>query len=385
MGYYLYKADLILFIIMCLSVTYLFVFAVFSLWDGKKKYPKAGKLYKFVVFIPAFKEDRVIVDSVKSLLEQDYPKNLLEIVVISDKMEDETNKLLAELAIKLFQINPERSTKAFALNYAVNELKGEKFDIVVILDADNIVEHNFISDINDAFYSGATAIQAHRTAKNLNNDIAILDAISEEVNNSIFRKGHANIGLSSALIGSGMAFQYAWFKDRVKTLTTAGEDKELELLLFKERIFIDFLDYLMVYDEKVQTQKVFYNQRRRWLAAQFGSFFTGIKDLPGAIFSFNIDYIDKIFQWMLLPRVILLGIITIVTTVTTLYDWSIAVKWCILLIFLVVTFVIAIPDFLVTKRNIRAIKRIPILFILMILNIFRTKGVNKKFIHTQKG
>jgi cellulose synthase/poly-beta-1,6-N-acetylglucosamine synthase-like glycosyltransferase len=385
MGFYLYKADTILFIIMCISVMYLFIFAVFSLWGGKKKYPQAVKQYRFVVLIPAFKEDKVIIDSVKSLQEQDYPENLFDIVVVSDKMEDETNEILSKMKISLLRINPEKSSKAFALNYAVDSLKEEKYDIIAILDADNIVEPNFISDINDAFYSGATAIQAHRTAKNLNNDIAILDAISEEVNNSIFRKGHVNIGLSSALIGSGMAFEYPWFKDRVKKLTTAGEDKELELLLFREGIFIDFLDHLMVYDEKVQTEKVFYNQRRRWLAAQFGSFYAGFKDLPRAIFSLNIDYVDKIFQWMLLPRVILLGIITISTTITTLYDWSIAIKWWVLMILLLVTFIIAIPDFLVTKRNLRAIKRIPILFILMIFNIFRTKGVNKRFIHTQKG
>jgi hypothetical protein len=50
------------------------------------------------------------------------------------------------------------------------------------------------------------AVQGHRTAKNTNNSWAILDAISEEINNNIFRKGHRVLGLSSAIIGSGMAF-----------------------------------------------------------------------------------------------------------------------------------------------------------------------------------
>lgn len=385
MDQFLYKIDWILFFLMAVSVGYLFVFAFFSLWGGKKKYPTAAKKYSFVVLIPAYKEDRVIEDSVKSLLYQEYPDKKLDIVVISDKMKDKTNEILSKLPIKLFIINPERSSKAYALNHAIDMLKDEKYDVVVILDADNIVESNFISDINDAFYSGATALQAHRTAKNLNNDMAILDAISEEINNSIFRKGHVNMGLSSALIGSGMAFDYIWFKENVKKLSTAGEDKELELLLFKEGIFIDFPDHLMVYDEKIQKEKAFYNQRRRWLAAQLGSLFKGLKDLPGALFSLKIDYVDKIFQWMLLPRVILLGVITIVTTITTVFDWRISVKWWILLILLIFTFVMAIPDFLVTKRNIRAIKRIPFLFILMFLNLFRTKGVNNRFIHTHKG
>ena len=85
----------------------------------------------------------------------------------------------------------------------------------------------------------------------------------EEVNNSIFRRGHVRLGLSSALIGSGMVFNYQWFHDNVKYLSTAGEDKELEVLLLKQRIFIEFLDEVYVYDEKTQEEKGFYTQRRR--------------------------------------------------------------------------------------------------------------------------
>lgn len=101
------------------------------------------------------------------------------------------------------------------------------------------------------------AIQAHRTAKNRNTDIAVLDGLSEEVNNSIFRRGHVRLGISSALIGSGMIFNYQWFHDNVKHLVTTGEDKELEVLLLKQRIFIEFLDEVYVYDEKTQGEKGF--------------------------------------------------------------------------------------------------------------------------------
>jgi len=381
----LYGVDMVLFVIMAISVGYLFLFAVFSLWKVKNFYPIASKKNRFIVLIPAYKEDTVIESSVQSVLAQDYPKTKFEVIVVSDKMKNETNMLLLDLPIKLLQINPENSSKSYALKQAIDSLKDESYDIAVILDADNIVESNFLSGINDAFYSGVTAIQAHRTAKNLNNDMAILDAISEEINNSIFRKGHVNIGLSSALIGSGMAFDYHWFKENVKRLSTAGEDKELELLLFKEGIFVDFLDNLMVYDEKIQKEKDFFNQRRRWVATQFGSLFAGLKDLPGAFSPIKIDYIDKIFQWMILPRIILLGGITIASFVITAIEWELSIKWWILLFILLSTFAMAIPDFLISNRNIGVIKKIPFLFILMFLNLFRTKGANKKFIHTHKG
>jgi hypothetical protein len=52
---------------------------------------------------------------------------------------------------------------------------------------------------------------------------------------------------------------------------------------------------------------------------------------------------------------------------------------------LTLSFALATPDHLVTKESIRAIKRVPLLFMLMAINMFRLKGVNKKFIHTTKG
>lgn len=377
--------DVVVYIITAISVFYIFIFSLSSAMRSGRKYKIAAKKMRFLILIPSYKDDSVIRDSVNSVLASDYPGDKLLTVVISDKMEEKTNEWLSNQPITLFTINPEKSSKAYALNFAIDNLEDKKFDIVVILDSDNIIGKEFFNEINNAFYSGSTAVQAHRTAKNINGDIALLDAISEEINNSIFRKGHVNMGLSSALIGSGMAFSYKWFSKNVTKLSTAGEDKELELLLLKEGVYIDYLDHVPVYDEKTRNKEVFYNQRRRWLAAQFGSLFTGIKDLPGAIINGRIDYIDKLFQWTLLPRVVTLGLIIIFAIFTSLYDWRLSIKWWLSFMLLTFSFALATPDHLVTKESIRAIKRVPLLFMLMAINMFRLKGVNKKFIHTTKG
>lgn len=371
-----------LFILMLLSVGYFFIFAFASLWGTNKKYASALKKSKIAVFVPSYKGDRVIMDSVNSLLNQDYPSEFYDIIVISDRMEEETNLAIYDLPVRLYEIAPDNSSKAYALNYAVDMLGSEKFDIAVVIDADNVVESNFLTSINDAYYSGSEAIQTHRTAKNLDTDIAILDALSEGINNSIFRLGHVNLGLSSALIGSGMAFDYKWFRENVKKLKTAGEDKELESLLLKDRIYIDYLNNVFVFDEKTKKADAFSRQRRRWLASQLGSLKKGIKDLPSALWTMNVDYIDKIIQWMLLPRVFVLGIITIATLLTTVLNFGISVKWWLLMIGLLFTFVIAVPDFIANRNNIRAIRKVPLIFTLMFINLFRLKGVNKKFIHT---
>lgn len=378
----LHITDMTLFILMLLSVGYFFIFAFASLWGTNKKYASALKKSKIAVFVPSYKGDRVIMDSVNSLLNQDYPSEFYDIIVISDRMEEETNLAIYDLPVRLYEIAPDNSSKAYALNYAVDMLGSETFDIAVVIDADNVVESNFLTSINDAYYSGSEAIQTHRTAKNLDTDIAILDALSEGINNSIFRLGHVNLGLSSALIGSGMAFDYKWFRENVKKLKTAGEDKELESLLLKDRIYIDYLNNVFVFDEKTKKADAFSRQRRRWLASQLGSLKKGIKDLPSALWTMNVDYIDKIIQWMLLPRVFVLGIITIATLLTTVLNFGMSVKWWLLMIGLLFTFVIAVPDFIANRNNIRAIRKVPLIFILMFINLFRLKGVNKKFIHT---
>lgn len=380
----LYIFEYICWILASIAVAYPLIYSLASLGTRKSYYPTANKQHKFTILFPAYKEDRVILPVVESFLQQHYPQELYKVIVISDHMQETTNERLAQLPITLLKANYENSSKAKALNFAMDHFGRDEFDAVVILDADNIVDTNFLLEINKVFDAGVQAIQAHRTAKNRNTDIAVLDGLSEEVNNSIFRRGHVKLGISSALIGSGMIFNYQWFHDNVKHLVTTGEDKELEVLLLKQRIFIEFLDEVYVYDEKTQGEKGFYNQRRRWLATQFAQWGRVFKDLPQAILSGNIDYSDKLIQWMLPPRLILFGGIIVMGSIMQIIDWPLALKWWALFLIMGVTLCLAIPDKLVDDRFKKSINKLPLLFIMMVVNLFRMKGMNKKFVNTEK-
>ena len=380
----LYIFEYICWILASIAVAYPLIYSLASLGTRKSYYPTANKQHKFAILFPAYKEDRVILPVVESFLQQHYPQELYKVIIISDHMQETTNERLAQLPITLLKANYENSSKAKALNFAMDHFGRDEFDAVVILDADNIVDTNFLLEINKVFDAGVQAIQAHRTAKNRNTDIAVLDGLSEEVNNSIFRRGHVRLGISSALIGSGMIFNYQWFHDNVKHLVTTGEDKELEVLLLKQRIFIEFLDEVYVYDEKTQGEKGFYNQRRRWLATQFAQWGRVFKDLPRAILSGNIDYSDKLIQWMLPPRLILFGGIIVMGSIMQIIDWPLALKWWALFLIMGVTLCLAIPDKLVDDRFKKSINKLPLLFIMMVVNVFRMKGMNKKFVNTEK-
>ena len=115
--------------------------------------------------------------------------------------------------------------------------------------------------------------------------LAVLDAVSEEINNSIFRKGHTRLGFSSGLSGSGMAFEYTLFKNLIQGIDKVGEDKHMERKLLLQNIYIEYLEDVYTFDEKVRGKKEFYNQRRRWLATQFYNLFPVITGVPHAIAS----------------------------------------------------------------------------------------------------
>ena len=196
-------ADWIFIFVLGLPVLYLFVFALFSTRKNMDDYPQAKRRRKFVTLIPAYKSDAVIVRTAQAALRQEYPAQLHEVVVIADRLKPETLAELRTLPIRVLEVSFENSSKAKALNFAVEELGPEAAEAVTILDADNLAGEDFIARLNDVFDSGVQAVQAHRTAKNRDTDTAVLDAASEEINNAIFRRGHVALGLSSALIGSG--------------------------------------------------------------------------------------------------------------------------------------------------------------------------------------
>lgn len=366
-----------LFIVTAGTVLYLFVFAVAALFNRSSEPQKAKKQNRIVILIPAYKQDEVIEQTVISILSQAYPQRLFDVAVISDHQSEMTNMRLAQYPITLLTPNFAESTKAKSLQYAILNLPEFKiYDIALILDADNIVEQDFLMKVNNAFETAATkAIQLHRISKNRDTAAARLDAIFEEINNAIFRRGHINLGISAALAGSGTAYDFAWFKTNVMKAKSSGEDKELEALLLRQEFFIDYFDRIYVYGEKKRTTTKLNEQRGRWASQQFQNFIRNIKFLPGAIFRKQYDLADKIIQWMLIPRTTMVGIIMIMSIVLPFIYMTLALKWWILGSLALFVFAIATPDYLVDEMWDKTFLRSPFV---SLWKIFNVKIFNKK-------
>ena len=383
----IHTIDWLLWLFMAPSVIYVAFYALISLFPSRPSpinpQPSAISPHPstFLLLFPAYKEDAVIVHSVRQCLEQTYPKEYYHIGVISDHMQEETNELLRQLPITLFTPQFEKSSKAKALHYAIEHTE-KSYDYIIILDADNIVLPEFLEQVNASCQQGYRAIQCHRCAKNSDNDVAVLDGISEEINNSLFRKAHNTIGISSALIGSGMCFEYEWFKDHVGLFETAVEDREMEIQLMKEHVFVKYEEDILVFDEKVSNNDNFERQRLRWLTGQLQCLLMMLPYLPTAIKTGNIHYIDKTMQQALIPRSILLVLTCFFAILMTIISFPWSIKWWGLFLTTTLSIFIALPKRMRTKALFGKIFSIIKLVGLMLGNLLKMDIKNKDFLHT---
>lgn len=382
---FIHIMEYALYIYLSISVGYIVIFSVASLFFKQRKYPETTARQRFIILIPAYKEDVVIHDCVISVLSQTYPAELYDVIVISDHMRPETNASLRRNRITLIELQEKESSKAKALRIATETIVDKTYDYVIILDADNLIPAYYLQELNKVTIQGIKAIQTHRKAKNMNTDTAILDAAIEEMNNSIFRKGHIRLGFSSALIGSGMAFDYPWFVRNIIHTHSAGEDKELEELLLHQGIHIEYIDTLETLDEKVQQPAALRNQRRRWIATQLFLALKMGRNLPTALLNGNGDYLLKTVQAFIPPRSILLGLIGLFSFVLCIFSPVSSIKWWILFILLNGSLYIAIPRSMRHQYVGKIVRQVPHFVIIMILNLFHLKGMAQKFNHTQHG
>ena len=364
--------DWIIFILVALTVSYLGIFAITSLFPRHSETPKAKNENRFIILIPTHKNGKSVMMTVKSVLGQSYPMRQFDITVIADKEDEMTLFHLAQQPITLLTPSYEKSTRVKSLQLAINNLPHFKiYDAVIILEAGDVVEPEFLQQTNDAYESAGTkAIQTHKLSLNRDTVTARLSAVFEEINNSIFRRGHISIGLPAALHSSGMVFDFEWFKNYLQVAKPSWADKELEAMLTRQHIYVDYFDNIFVYNEKARQADDFNRAHRSWIWSQWKTILRNIRFLPTAIVNRHYDLIDKLFQWMLLPRMIMMLIIMAMCIIVPFIYMTAALKWWSLFAIVVLLFAIATPNYLVDEKWDRTFFMVPVVLLTPMLNKF---------------
>jgi cellulose synthase/poly-beta-1,6-N-acetylglucosamine synthase-like glycosyltransferase len=162
-----------------------------------------------------------------------------------------------------------------------------------------------------------------------------------------------------------------------------GFDKKLELNLLRAGYTIHYLPAAYVLDEKVRGAAVFQTQRTRWLAAQWQFAKESIGPACWQLITKgNVDYLDKAFQFILPPRILLFGLLGFVWFISLFMGLTWLIWSSILLVLTALTLLLGIPPTLLAAQRWQDIRQLPKAFGLMVLALTRIRHARRRFLHT---
>jgi cellulose synthase/poly-beta-1,6-N-acetylglucosamine synthase-like glycosyltransferase len=378
-------ALIIILVFASLTVGYLLLLSIAGKFFYRNRFTKGGptKTNRIAVMVPAYREDGIIISTAQALMQLDYPQNAFDIYIIADSFQPATISQLEKLPVHVLEVSFEKSTKTKSLNEAFRRIT-QSYDIALICDADNILARDFLNRINQAFVNGARAVQGRRVAKNLDTSFAILDACSEGINNNVFRKGANAIGLSSSVIGSGMAFEFATVKEVLAGISAVGGfDKILQLEIIRQGNKIHYLSDALVFDEKVDSHQAFQQQRKRWVSSQFIYLRKFFRPALRELMKGNFSYFDlAVIKNLILPRAFLLLILPLLV-IASFFATGYLLAWSVIvLLAYILSLVFALPAELVNRQLFQALLNLPRAVMAMVMTLFHLRKANKSFIHT---
>jgi cellulose synthase/poly-beta-1,6-N-acetylglucosamine synthase-like glycosyltransferase len=384
---------LVLFVYLSVNTLYFFIIAVAGRLYRPVNYQPSAAKKKIAVLIPSYKEDEVILTTARKAKSHDYPADFFDVFVAADQLKPETVGLLKEIPVNVLEVKFDLSSKARSLNKLLNHIAENEYEVAMILDGDNIMAPGCLEKVNTAFQKGFRAVQCHRVAKNKNTAVAVLDAMSEEINNNIFRKGQRALGFSSSTIGSGMAFEFNKLKEIYNKPGILGNpacDREVDFEIMKADICIEFIDDAYVLDEKVSSRSVYQRQRTRWLESQIIHLRLFFDGKEGKLHKTK-DYWNRLFFNLAPPRLLFLLSFCIVFAIFMVEYFLNAhilypqyLYWFTLTIIFISVMVVSVPRSLYSWSTLKALCYVPLLTFSMLKALFSMNVKRKEFLHTPK-
>ena len=234
-----------------------------------RKFKRAKKFHKYAILIPARNESTVIGNLIDSIHYQDYPQDKLTVFVIADNCTDNTAEIARQKgAICYERQNDKERTKGFALRYLFNQIDRdygiESFEGYFIFDADNLLNKDYISRMNDSFDSGLKIITSYRNTKNFDeNWIASTYAIHWLRSIRLNHRARSVLRLATNIQGTGFLFANELVRNGWR-YTSLTEDRAFTADAVAHGYQISYNDAAMFYDEQPTSLKVALRQRIRW-------------------------------------------------------------------------------------------------------------------------
>ena len=235
-------------------------------WKRPAPYPRRGPKLRFACLIPARNEEAVIATLVQSLREQSYPPALFDVFVLPNNCSDGTEKAALQAGARILHCTSPVRCKGDVLHDAIAWLQEKDYDAFCVFDADNLVHPDFLARMNDAMLAGARIAKGRLQVKNPRDSwVTGCYALYFALNDTLFSRSRANLGLSAKLVGTGLAVR----RDVLERLggwntSTIAEDAEFsaQCAALGERIW--WVPEALTWDEAPRTFRVSLTQRQRW-------------------------------------------------------------------------------------------------------------------------
>ncbi|HEX2938616.1 MAG TPA: glycosyltransferase family 2 protein [Ruminiclostridium sp.] len=246
---------------------YQVVIAIAGLHKNKKFDPCPNKR-RFAAIIAARNEEAVIANLIESLKKQNYPNELLDIVVVADNCTDNTAKVAkAAGAIVYERYNKVEVGKGFVLKFIFGKLIEERdiYDAFCIFDADNVVDKEFFNQMNSAIESGCEVAQGYRDMKNPSDSwVSGGHSLFYWMENRFFNSARSCLGLSATINGTGFMVTASLIKEIGYNTYTCTEDIEFSVQSVLAGRRVGWVPNAVVYDEQPVTLSQSMRQRLRW-------------------------------------------------------------------------------------------------------------------------
>ena len=317
---YIYLLQQALIWLITIYWAYQIIVSFCSLIKLKDKKLIIEKEHKFMAIVPAHNEENVIKNLVESLNNQDYPKELYDVYVIADNCTDRTAEIAKEAGAKVYKRFDEmHKTKGYALNWFLKQKIDENadYDAFCVFDADNIVDKNFIKNMNKKLCQGEEVVQGYRDIKNPTDSwVSSGYAIFYWMMNRFYHLARYNLGLSPLINGTGFMVKFDLIKPNGWQTITLTEDIEFSLINIASGRKLGWATDAIVYDEQPVNFSQSWSQRSRWTVGHLQCMKHYTRDLAKGVIEnktfMNFDGLLYMFGIpMMILTFILLGLNTI--------------------------------------------------------------------------
>lgn len=262
--------KILYYIVFYLSLTYGLFFLVTGFWgfarNGRKQIKNHKPKTRFNILIAARNEGKVIGNLITSLKNQDYPKDLYKIYVIPNNCTDDTEEVARKAGAKIISCDVPVKTKGDVLKHVFAKfMDKDDFDAFAIFDADNIVDPNWLKEMNNTLLSGFNVAEGNRDSKNVSDNwLSGSYSLFYYMQNLFFNKARLNLGLSAAINGTGFVVKKSVIEKYGFDPKTLTEDSEFTAQCSLNGERIAYVEKAITYDEHPIKFKDSWNQRKRW-------------------------------------------------------------------------------------------------------------------------